>query len=250
MSLSDIDRNFVDIEVLFKDRDERRIYEQLENSRRRSVSSKRERVQKRGKVKINSIKTILINISLCAVVLVGGYKLVSSVNSSLDNPTNMNNLSRTIGTLVDDEYDNNLDNKRSILGQNTYRIQDGCAYNHEAIARDLIDLGDKELYEYAFYSLCNDMGGHLNNVISGSKTNIDLVISELKRMASSGNSDLELYISNKLKNVNNLEEYLISDNYVDSNGNPDLEKAIQAMNLRAEGILNQIERNQDTKKRG
>ena len=253
MSLSNEEREFKDIEVLFKNRDQKKIYEQLENSRRKSVVNHREKVQRKGKIKINSIKTVIINISLCAVILVGGYKIVSSVNSNLDNPTNMNNLSRTIGTLVDDDYDKEslvFNSERSILSQNTYRIQDGCAYNHEAIARDLIALNDRELYEYAFYSLCHDMGENLNNVISGSKTNIDLVIRELKRISSYGNSDLEQYISNKLENLNTLDEYLISDNYVDDKGNPDLEKAIQVMNLKAEGILNQIERNGENKKRG
>ena len=253
MSLSNEEREFKDIEVLFKNRDQKKIYEQLENSRRKSVVNNREKVQRKGKIKINSIKTVIINISLCAVILVGGYKIVSSVNSNLDNPTNMNNLSRTIGTLVDDDYDKEslvFNSERSILSQNTYRIQDGCAYNHEAIARDLIALNDRELYEYAFYSLCHDMGENLNNVISGSKTNIDLVIRELKRISSYGNSDLEQYISNKLENINTLDEYLISDNYVDDKGNPDLEKAIQVMNLKAEGILNQIERNRENKKRG
>ena len=253
MSLSNEEREFKDIEVLFKNRDQKKIYEQLENSRRKSVVNNREKVQRKGKIKINSIKTVIINISLCAVILVGGYKIVSSVNSNLDNPTNMNNLSRTIGTLVDDDYDKEslvFNSERSILSQNTYRIQDECAYNHEAIARDLIALNDRELYEYAFYSLCHDMGENLNNVISGSKTNIDLVIRELKRISSYGNSDLEQYISNKLENINTLDEYLISDNYVDDKGNPDLEKAIQVMNLKAEGILNQIERNGENKKRG
>lgn len=250
MNLSREDKDFIDIAVLFKDRDERRIYEQLENSRRKSVSSKREKIQKKGKIKVNSIKSILINISLCAVLLVGGYKAFLGVISGFDNPTNMTNLSQTIGTLVDDEYNNGSNIERSILAQNAYRIQNGSAYDHLGIAKDLIALNNKELYEYAFYSLCNDMGENLNNVISNSKTNIDLVIAELKSLSSYGDSDIEIYISNKLKNIDTLNEYLIADNYVDSNGNPSLEKAIQAMNLKAEGILKQIERNVETKKRG
>ena len=73
MSLSNEEREFKDIEVLFKNRDQKKIYEQLENSRRKSVVNNREKVQRKGKIKINSIKTVIINISLCAVILVGGY---------------------------------------------------------------------------------------------------------------------------------------------------------------------------------
>ena len=51
MSLSNEEREFKDIEVLFKNRDQKKIYEQLENSRRKSVVNHREKVQRKGKIK-------------------------------------------------------------------------------------------------------------------------------------------------------------------------------------------------------
>lgn len=239
--------------VLFENRDARRFQEQLEMSRKKSVSGERKRVKRRGKVKTNSIKR-LRNILLCALILASDYAIISSVIDNYNSPTNMVNLSQTIGTLVDDEYssiDSYLDNnKRSILQQNTYRLENGYAYNHEQIAKDLIKLDNIELFDYAFYSLCNDMGENLNNKAGGPKSNIDLVIGNLKRFSASNNSNLEIYISNKFNNVNTLDEYLIVDNYVDKDGNPDLQKAIQSMNLKAEGILNQIEISNNGKRKG
>ena len=242
--MSEKDIGITDIEVLFKDRDER--YRRLEESRKRSVSSKREIVQRRGKIKLESIKPILIAILLSSMLLVGGHIIASAVSSYLNNRTNMNNLSQTIGSLVDD----NDNSKRSILEQNVYRVQDGYAYNHEGIAKDLIALNDKDLFEYAFYSLCNDMGENMNNVISNSKTNMDLVIKNLKRLSYYGDSDFELYISSKFNNIDTFDEYLIVDNYINSDGNPSLEKALQAMDLKAEGVLRLIEKKCETKKRG
>lgn len=255
MTMSVNEEDFKDIEAVFRKRDIKRYEELVANSRKESVAQPRVEVRRQGKVKSNDIKRLIINISLCSSLIVGGYVGFTAVMDHINNPTNMNNLSQSIGALAlgnDPDFLKEFGNVEiSILSQNTSNENGVVKFDHAKIAEDLIGLENKDLFDYAFYSLCNDMGTNLNNEIvssSGvSRTNIGWVINNLKLLSASKDTEFKEYISTKLEGVSNLDEYLIADNYVDSNGNPSLEKAMDAMNLKAEGILKLVESLHETK---
>lgn len=259
MTMSVNEEDFKDIEAVFRKRDITRDikrYEELvANSRKESVAQPRVEVRRQGKVKSNDIKKLIINVLLCSSLIVGGYVGINAVMDHINNPTNMNNLSQSIGALAlgnDPDFLREFgDVEISILSQNTSNENGVAKFDHAKIAEDLIGLENRDLFDYAFYSLCNDMGTNLNNEIvssSGvSRTNIGWVINNLKLLSASKDTEFKEYISTKLEGVSNLDEYLIADNYVDSNGNPSLEKAMNAMNLKAEGILKLVESLHETK---
>lgn len=247
--------DFKEIEAIFRARDYKRYEELIANSRKESVAQPRVEVKKQGKVRVKDIKKTIINILICSVLIVGGYVGFKAVMDHINNPTNMNNLSRSIGVLTlgnDPDLSREFgDVEISILNQNTSNENGVVKFDHAKIAEDLIGLENKDLFDYAFYSLCNDMGSNLNNQIvssSGvSRTNIEWVINNLKLLSASKDTEFKEYISTKLETVSDLDEYLIADNYIDSNGNPSLEKAMDAMNLKAEGILKLVESLHETK---
>lgn len=255
MTMSVNEEDFKDIEAVFRKRDIKRYEELVANSRKESVAQPRVEVRRQGKVKSNDIKKLIINVLLCSSLIVGGYVGFTAVMDHINNPTNMNNLSQSIGALAlgnDPDFLKEFGNVEiSILSQNTSNENGVVKFDHAKIAEDLIGLENKDLFDYAFYSLCNDMGTNLNNEIvssSGvSRTNIGWVINNLKLLSASKDTEFKEYISTKLEGVSNLDEYLIADNYVDSNGNPSLEKAMDAMNLKAEGILKLVESLHETK---
>lgn len=259
MTMSVSGEDFKDIEAVFRKRDITRDikrYEELvAKSRMESVAQPRVEVRRQGKVRSNDIKKLIINILLCSSLIVGGYVVFNAVIDHINNPTNMNNLSQGIGALAlgnDPDFLREFgDVEISILNQNTSNENGVVKFDHAKIAEDLIGLENRDLFDYAFYSLCNDMGSNLNNEIissSGvSRTNIGWVINNLKLLSASKDTEFKEYISTKLEGVSNLDEYLIADNYVDSNGNPSLEKAMDAMNLKAEGVLKLVESLHETK---
>lgn len=259
MTMSVKGEEFKDIEAVFRKRDITRDikrYEELvAKSRMESVAQPRVEVRRQGKVRSNDIKKLIINILLCSSLIVGGYVGFNAVMDHINNPTNMNNLSQSIGALAlgnDHDFLREFgDVEISILNQNTSNENGVVKFDHAKIAEDLIGLENRDLFDYAFYSLCNDMGSNLNNEIissSGvSRTNIGWVINNLKLLSASKDTEFKEYISTKLEGVSNLDEYLIADNYVDSNGNPSLEKAMDAMNLKAEGVLKLVESLHETK---
>lgn len=259
MTMSVKGEEFKDIEAVFRKRDITRDikrYEELvAKSRMESVAQPRVEVRRQGKVRSNDIKKLIINILLCSSLIVGGYVGFNAVMDHINNPTNMNNLSQSIGALAlgnDPDFLREFgDVEISILNQNTSNENGVVKFDHAKIAEDLIGLENRDLFDYAFYSLCNDMGSNLNNEIissSGvSRTNIGWVINNLKLLSASKDTEFKEYISTKLEGVSNLDEYLIADNYVDSNGNPSLEKAMDAMNLKAEGVLKLVESLHETK---
>lgn len=187
------------------------------------------------RVDINKLKKAIAGVVASAFILVSGVVLVNEFND----PTNMNNLSREIGGLVREYKDG--ETKISIVAQNTYRNEDVAYYNQEQIAIDLLKL-DKDIFDYGFCSVCVDMGDNINNKVGvDGKSNIDSVIYYLKKYSGEDSEKFNSYVSEKFKDVNTLNEFLIKNGYLDKDGGPSLDAYIESCEKNAQNVFEIIE---------
>ena len=182
----------------------------VDKARANSVNnSKVERKRVFFNIDMKDLKKVIAGVVISAFVVVSGANYV--VDKYNDNMVNVSSL---IGaTIYDDE-------SVSILSHNTGRNGEVYYYNHDAIARDLLKL-DSELFDYAFCSLCNDMGNSIDDRVGISGlSNVDSVIFYLRLYSKVDGIYPNEDISNRLRGINTLDEFLIRNNYVDNAMNP------------------------------
>ena len=240
-----LDKHFADVERIVNENyarvsEERR--KQAESAWQKSYASstgqprKKRTVSRKEKAEPNFLFRKFIIILMCVLSLWGASKLIGSAFGALDNPTNMNNMNKQIGALVntvDGPYDRL---EESILSQNTRRNANGPYYLHDGIAKDLANL-PPELFDYALAGLCYDMGPNIwNEVAHGGRTNIDGVIDMLDYYTDEPEDDYEAYIQEQIDDCEGIDDYLVKHGYVDKKGEPDLEAFVRTNNDNAENV--------------
>lgn len=205
-----------DINAMFRERDAMKIVNNYEPSTMTSVTRRRPRRKKK------SPNGYIV--ALAAIVAAGGITLAAST-IDITPKGSLHDFGRDVGSIVyvkDDDFNPRYDSTNiSIVSQNTKRNANTYYYDQDGIAKDLVSLDDR-LLDITFVSVCEDMGEHLNNKVgSNGETNIDLVISGIKKYAEEGS-----YAEKDFKDINSLNEWLVKRGYVDKKGSPDLQSAI------------------------
>lgn len=184
---------------------------------------------------------VVATVKGAGVVIESGAEIVknieTSVSSIFNNDLSMSKLSKEIGALTDSKLEEN-GYARSILNQNTVRTGESNIFyfKHESIARDLLSL-DHRLFDYAFYTVCEDMQPYINNQVGpGGMSNIDSVIFYLKQYSSDKDTETKVYVSEILDGVQSLDDYLTKYNYVNKDGTPTIVEYRKACNDNAEVI--------------
>lgn len=217
-----------DIYEILAKYDELEELKNLERARARSVRKERQerRERKTRLLEINAekLKGKAIPALLVGVALVGSALFVKGSVDKINSPLSMHILSGDIGSMVSSN-DDPIYSGMSILSQNTIRIPKGFYYQHEEIAKDLLKIDDR-LFDYAFCTVCDEMGANLNNEVGvGGRSNIDSVIYYLKNIASDKDSSLSSeYVASKLDGVTSLDDFLLKYGFVDKEGKPSLKE--------------------------
>lgn len=238
--------DFREIENIFKKRDMNQYYQYIENAKRQSI--KQNRVPKKAK-KVTVLENMLfrkIPITICGILITGmiAYLMYNTTIKPFTDSLAMSNMSKSIGGLVNQDKENDPLYKRdmTIVAQNTYVVGGQSAYDHDKIAKDIIDLDDPRLFDYTLCCVYSDMGENVNNSITNhslvTKSNIDWVISSLKLRCSLKSTEIERYIADSLDGINSMDEYLIRNGYVDKNMQPDFDAFKTAMEAETETIAN------------
>ena len=241
------DKEFADIEKLFKAKDIEnalKYYDEIrENAINAATDEERVVVEKKNKKSLPKIIALL----LAALIVLGVIKLTvedervtESIGTyiqthSIFGELNMSNLSRKIGQLVLEEKSNYVGEvpEMSILSQHTKRTEDdkGYYYENNLVAEDILRL-DADIQEYALCASINDMGDNKNNIIdSHGHTNADILIRHLKTGYKEGeNKDF-------FEDIETFNDYLVKKGYVDSKGAPSFDMFKNAMDDNAKIIL-------------
>lgn len=229
----------------------------LSNAKKASVKRKDDSKSVERKTVIEIVDLKMIGSKMAAVVLSGvivvaavhntglviesGAEMVKNIGSSIssvfNNDLSMSKLSKEIGALTDSKLEEN-GYAQSILSQNTVHTGESNIfyYKHENIAKDLLSL-DNRLFDYAFYTVCEDMQPYINNQVGpGGMSNIDSVIFYLKQYSSDKDSNSKAYVSEVLDGVMSLNDYLTKFGYVDKEGKPSLSEFRKVCNDNAELI--------------
>lgn len=224
----------------------------LDNARKSSINV--ERVKRKTVLERVNLDEVANKVTLlalaCAVsltVTAGAWVAVEKgvqafnnisdyVLSSFNNDLSMSKLSVEIGALTDSQLKEN-GYARTILNQNVVHAEgNNFYYRHESIARDLLRI-DERLFDYAFCTVCEDMGAFINNQVGpGGMSNIESVIFYLKQFSSDKDTSSKLYVSETLEGVSTLDDYLKKFGYVDKNEKPSLNEFKKACNNNAEVI--------------
>lgn len=205
-----------DINAMFKERDAMKIVNNYESSTMTSVTRRRPRRKKK------SPNGYIV--ALAAIVAAGGITLAART-IDITPKGSLHDFGKDVGSIVyvkGDDFNPRYDSTNiGIVSQNTKRNANTYYYDQDGIAKDLVSLDDR-LLDITFVSVCEDMGEHLNNKVGqNGETNIDLVISGIKKYAEEGS-----YAEKDFKDINTLNEWLVKRGYVDKKGNPDLQSAI------------------------
>lgn len=225
-----MDKEYNEIEELFKRRDEKKYEEALKNARYDALNSSREErnTRKRNRER-NAILVRIIAIALTGLLIVGGGKIASNMTSKdyqteitdIQDEYSMTELGKEIGSLVyvkGDYFNEKFDTTLvSILNQCTHRTSDnsGFYYSHTDIASKILSL-DPELREYALCSVLNDMKSYRTQEFEPGKNNADYLMSIISTMEK--NNDTKL-----LDGATSLEEYLKMKGYVKEDGTTSFE---------------------------
>lgn len=191
------------------------------------------------------VAAIIVTLGICTTV---GFGIGDIVKNAKDD-TKMSDLSPRIGYTV------NVGNEdvwtggfRSIVSQNTYRTivngENVAAFSHERMAQDLLDV-DAQLFDYAFATVCNDMGTDMRTKITGSsgksQSNIDWVIDFVKYYAANGDSETAEYIRTVFSGVEGIDDFLIKFGWTNKDGEPDCSKFVQHEQARGSYIYEFLE---------
>ncbi len=198
--------------------------------------SRTERNTRTYNVDVKRIKAKIIAILMSGALIVGGVTFVKAGIDRFNSPTNMSNMSREIGAIVNQVDGPDEMRYISIVSQNTHRNANGPYYSQEDIAKDLLRL-DSRIFDYAFCTVCEDMGEDINNKVGvNGLSNIDSVVYYLKELSKNG-TIVNDYVSNEFRDVESLEKYLVKYGYVDKDGKASLDKFKKACDEKAESIL-------------
>lgn len=229
------------INTMFNRRDTQRVVENYEASMRTSNNNRR-----RPRRRVTNAKKFLT--AIAALAMAGGITIGAFVNQTInDMPKgSLNSISGQIGEIVfvkGDDFIEGLDRTDvSILSQNTKRNAIDYYYNHEGIAKDLLKLDD-ELLDIGFCSVCENMAENKYNKVGPNKeTNVDLVIENIKRLSPEGS-----YAEESFGDVDNLDEWLLKNHFVDKEGKPSLRDAIDFYSLRVNDYIPIIEAEKQAK---
>lgn len=207
----------------------------LDSARNKSVGVKSlERSAILRNIDFKKISKSLATIVLSVTVVVGTVNFAKSTYSE-----SMEHVSIEIGSSL-------YSNESSVVGKNTFRHGDIVYYNQESIAKDLLQL-PSEIFDYAFCTICNDMGSNLNNKVGVlGKSNIDTVIYYLKNYSSVDGVYYNEKVSNAFNNIDSFNEYLIKNGYVDKAGNPSFSVFKESCDKNVQDVLAVIQ-NQNNK---
>ena len=170
-----------DINAMFKERDAMKIVNNYESSTMTSVTRRRPRRKKK------SPNGYIV--ALAAIVAAGGITLAART-IDITPKGSLHDFGKDVGSIVyvkGDDFNPRYDSTNiGIVSQNTKRNANTYYYDQDGIAKDLVSLDDR-LLDITFVSVCEDMGEHLNNKVGqNGETNIDLVISGIKKYAEEG----------------------------------------------------------------
>lgn len=188
-------------------------------------------------IDMDKLKKCIMGIIVAGLISVSTISIGVNTINEINNPLNMSNLSREIGGIVSQVDDTHL---QSIVSQNTHFNGETSYYDQEGIAKDLLSL-DSSLFDYAFCSVCDDMGSNINNKVGlNGMSNIDTVIYYLNMYSKMDGKYFNQYVSNMFNSVSSLDDYLLKNNFVDGGGNPSIDAFKTACNSNAEAIYDII----------
>lgn len=229
--------------------DQDALVKMVERARNNSIGVKDTvRNAKRFYVDMREIKKLLsVVIVSCALTLGAvGTIQVSQVIQEKDT-IKTEDVTQEIASLLYANGPENLHGAHysSIVSKNTIynnsNDRDNFYYNHEGIAKDLLKL-DGDMFDYAFCSVCTDMGKNINNLVGvGGRSNIDSVIFYLG-LYSSIEGRANDYIRNSFSGVDNLNDYLVLNNYLDKDGEPSIEEFKKSCDRRAFQVFDSIQK--------
>ena len=188
-------------------------------------------------VDFDVLRKRILKIITFGVASLVAINMVFNVKGDLDNPLRMEKMSIELGSMVSEIDSSHI---QTILDKNTYRSGEYIVYNQEGIAKDLLTF-DSSIFDYALCSVCNDMGNSMNNNVGiHGMSNIDSVIYFLKMYSGMKGKYFNQYVSNVFSNVDNLNDYLVKNGFVDSKGSPSMDAFKSACDSNAKNVYDSI----------
>lgn len=245
----------VNVSSLMDVNDKDALVKMVERAQKNSVHiTKTVRNSKRFYVDIKKINQLMMVIAISCALNVGAITAAEIVHDvqEFDEPK-LEDVSQEISSMI---YENSEESMHgvyysSIVSKNkilkNMNDLDNYYYNHEGIAKDLLKL-DGDAFDYAFCSVCVDMGNNINNLVGvGGRSNIDSVIFYLSLYSSIEGREVNDYVKNAFNGIENLEDYLFKNGYVDKDGEPSVEAFKKSCDERAGEVLASISEKNDSK---
>lgn len=245
----------VSIDEIINVNDPDALVKMVERAQKNSVGAKKTvRNAKRFFVEMKEIKRLLVAIVVSCALSLGSVTVVNAANfvNNLDKISTKDVTEEIVSMLygsgeeiLHGAHYSGIVSKNTVFNRNSG--SSNYFYNHEGIAKDLLKL-DGDSFDYAFYSVCDDMGKNINNLVGvGGRSNIDSVIYYLSLYSNVEGSSFNEYVQSQFSDVSSLNDYLIKNNYVDKNGVPSLEAFRKSCDIKAPEVLTSIIEKSDSK---
>lgn len=245
----------VDLQSIMDVNDEDALVKMVNRARDNSVNDKKTvRNAKRFYVDIKELKKLMLVLVTSCALTVGAVGVVNAAQivKDFDKPK-LEDVSQEISSVIYGSSEESMHGVHysSIANKNkVYNRSDDMNsfyYNHEGIAKDLLKL-DGDTFDYAFCSVCVDMGKNINNLVGvGGRSNIDSVIFYLSLYSNMEGREINDYVKNAFNGIDNLNDYLVMNGYVDKNGEPSLDAFRKYCNEHASEVLVSIQDKSDSK---